>query len=778
MKKKLFGLSKTAAAVRLLGIGLLCFVSCTNILTPPQQEGTGENGQTGSVRISIGNGVPGVRTLLPEAVEFAFYRLTINTVPAGTPITHNIDSGSSATIPLEPGNWTIHVDAYSDPSGDGKAAEGDSETFMVMANETTPVNVTLRALSANGEGTLSVNITGEDVGIDGWLYIYKGPDFDILLDGYPIDHSIGLTQDIPLPAGRYRVAAVIDNVDNDAYQRTFINEVAYIYSNLTTNLNRVITAADFGALTTITGTVSYRENGVDQSDYMIAVFTGPDPRSDRFLDNFYISGSDIPNANQSYDYRLYVPKPDKDITLYFFISGNDGRDFFVDSLFLSANQTTAVKDIRTEHNTITLSGTIAVTGSGNAPPDYISIRAYPENEDSTYPGMVDGDTWEITGIPSDFSGTLGLYVDFEYNGLYYNMKDASWTSGSPTNGIALNIPIVTITGSFTATENGNPLTGSGWDYISAYREERPGSGDFNIYLDGSFNCSWSGDTCTWIFGTVGINPPAEVKIVILIEDSIGGSRKTVTETVTLGIADVTIPPKVYTFNTITLSGTIGTVTVNDQTSDFGLYAYASSESGESFYYDATITGNTWTMSGIPADIGPLTIAIEMWDEQGWYSKDITVWDSGSSPEGISLGDVALTLDPISGTVTTDGTTPLSEGELYVFDVQNTVPNLSDLPIPEGSAWIENGNVSGYSGVSSGYVVVISFGESGVFYYITDGPVSLSSPLNLNLSEMIPIQEDDDGEEPGRDPPPNPPKAEENPNARKTLIPEGFKRERF
>jgi hypothetical protein len=178
----------------------------------------------------------------------------------------------------------------------------------------------------------------------------------------------------------------------------------------------------------------------------------------------------------------------------------------------------------------------------------------------------------------------------------------------------------------------------------------------------------------------------------------------------------------------TLSGTIGTVTVNGQIPDYiNIFAHAS--------YDAwwgTVTGNAWQIS-IPADLsGTLIIAVEVDHDGDWYQKEVYSWTSDSAATGISLGNVSVTLTSIGGTVTTNGTNPLSGGYLLVYGQPVTaVSELYDR-IPLGQAEITNGSFAGQVEGTSGYVVIT---DMETFARITGSAVTLGTTMNLNISAM-------------------------------------------
>ena len=732
MKKRIFGLSKTAAAVQILGMGLLFLISCNNILAP-SLEGESGDGGTGTALVSFGNGVEGARTLLPSSVSFQRYDLTCTPAAGnGSPVSESITSGASVSVKLAAGTWNIHVDGFTSTGGNYyKVAEGDSEPVTISGGQTREVTITLSAVSDAGTGTLSIDISGENGIINyGFLSIYNGHNFDDPVDFYNGEFSdssayiksSGLDLDIPLSPGQYRVAAYLYNHEG---QQAYINEVAYIYSNLTTELVDVVGADDFIDVTRITGTVQYRENGADQSGYTLAVYANPEGTGNSLASTYiYDSGSQ--------SYTLYVPRPDKEVTLYFYISNNSW--FHADDITLTANQASAEKNISVDRSTITLSGTISVTLSDTTLSS-VYLYGYPaEGGGSSYDATVEGGTWTMAGIPSDFSGVLNFQCGFEYNGQWYWVNNVgSWTSGSSTTGIDLSPSLVIVSGSFTAAENGSPLS-DGYVGISPYREESPGSGNFYVYLAGYFNYSWTGGTCTWTYVTAALSPEAQVELRITI-----GSNNDVTESITLGTTDVNIPPRAYTFTFTLLSGSIGTVTVNGQSPGY-VYVYAYTPDGESGL-GGMVNGTAWEIRGIPGDFtGTLTIGVVVEYNGGWYEKEIVSWTSDSSTT-INLGDMSFTLYPISGTVT-KGSLPLDQGWLYLFKTGTLVLSELQNQLPLGNAEITGGSFSDYvlDGMNSAYVVVVVITEGdNDEYYITPSPVTLDDSMNLNIANMNQLQ---------------------------------------
>jgi hypothetical protein len=814
-------------------MGLLLLISCNNILVSPREGSSAGSGETGIALISFGNGVTGARTLFPASVSFQRYDLTIAPVsPTTGPTSYEtILAGSSASIALDPGTWSIHAEAYTDTGGNNKAAEGDSGTFTVIANQTTPVTIDLAAVTGAGSGILSVEISGETNSVInyGYLTIRNGTDFNDLVTFYNGWYDTtyegfspsGLDLDISLPAGQYLVAVELYNA---AGQGAYITELAYIYSNLTTELVESVGAADFADVTVISGTVQYQENGVNQSGYSLTIYTNPEGTG-RSLASIYISTYDTP----PYSYTFHVPRPDTSTTLYFVISHN-GQQSSAGSLALAANQATASKTISLNRNVITLSGTIgAVTVNGNTP-DYVDVHAYVSEGNSyySYNSPVSGNSWAISGIPADFAGTFAIDVGVSYNGSWFSSGTvATWTSGSSTTGIDLgNITFKTLSGTIGAvTVNGNTpddvdiyahasdnnnyyfhnalVSGSNWhilipaDFV----------GTLAIEVVVRYNDSWSyTDVATWTSGSsaTGIDLgnitlktlSGTIDMVTVDGNPVTGSVRVYagasvinnqfysgpvsrgswqllipgdfTGPLALGV-EVEHNDTTYSKNNIaawtsgspsagislgnvsfiTLSGTIGTVTVNGTPADYvAVLAHASG--GNNYYnYGGSVSGNSWRI-GIPADVtGTLIIGVAgVYNDFSYYKDNIATWTSGSPSAGINLENVSISLSPLGGTVTTNGSSPLSEGSLVVLSLSQPPANpayLSDLLAAStilGNAEITGGSFSGYveSGVTSGYVLIALDNGSGPVY-CTPSSAPLGASMSLSIASMLPVVND-------------------------------------
>jgi hypothetical protein len=103
--------------------------------------------------------------------------------------------------------------------------------------------------------------------------------------------------------------------------------------------------------------------------------------------------------------------------------------------------------------------------------------------------------------------------------------------------------------------------------------------------------------------------------------------------------------------------------------------------------------------------------------------------------GIDLGNI--TFSSISGTVTTDGSSPVTGGNLRVFSQPAASVSDFNSQTARGEGQITNGTIlGGYASITSGYVGIYSYDDYST--YITSSPVTLGSSMSFNLSEMTPL----------------------------------------
>ena len=140
---------------------------CLSPLEPPR-EAPAVPGK-GRVAVSIGDAAANgsERTIAPGTGGFTKYTLTFSGPGAHDPV--DINGGSSVTVDLSPGSWTIDALGYTGGAYDA-AAEGSAQV-NVVEGEIAPVAVVMGPKStAAGTGSFSYSITVPE-GASGSLYI-------------------------------------------------------------------------------------------------------------------------------------------------------------------------------------------------------------------------------------------------------------------------------------------------------------------------------------------------------------------------------------------------------------------------------------------------------------------------------------------------------------------------------------------------------------------------------------------------------------------------------
>jgi hypothetical protein len=368
---------------------------------------------------------------------------------------------------------------------------------------------------------------------------------------------------------------------------------------------------------------------------------------------------------------------------------------------------------------IVLSGTVGTVTADGHTPEQVQLYAKTSDDNMYWTFIKDGNDWEIH-LPGNVSVPLDIGVEVFYAGSYYSQNVTTWTSGNSYTGIDLgpvDISMVTLSGTIDpVTVNGNPA-----EYVSIYAEPS----DYSNIFPGSVDT----DSGIWQIGLPsGYSGELTIRIGAYYELTQCQQDAATLMVYGSSVSNINLGNKSF----VTLSGTFGTVTVNGSPPSEGS-VYAKTSDGQR-YWSYGANGSAWRI-GIPGNVlGTLTIGGYVKYGEVWYEKDITTRTfSGSPITGINLGDIAITLKPISGTVTTNGSILLSGGQLYVFDPSG-IPDFNSQPL--GEAEISGGAFSGLvsSDVTTGYVVIFDASNPSVVY-ITQPPVSINSSMSLNLLTM-------------------------------------------
>ncbi|MDR1324871.1 MAG: hypothetical protein LBK00_02405 [Treponema sp.] len=336
---------------------------------------------------------------------------------------------------------------------------------------------------------------------------------------------------------------------------------------------------------------------------------------------------------------------------------------------------------------VTLSGTIGtITVNGAPPSGNIWIQAY--NQDGgNYLGETSvnsqGGAWSIaisstnSNLASATSISFQVQINTGGSWLYHDIPDVTkpYTAGQSISGIELGdvtIAAITLSGTIgTVTVNGAPYSGNMW--IDAYNQNGSYLGGYNTSYSG--NGAWSiviPSTNTNLASTTSISFKVLITNGYNLRQDISDVTKAYTGQSISGIelGDVTIAA-------ITLSGTIGTITVNGAPASGSIWIQAYNQDGNFLGNSENVDsgGGAWSIA-IPSTNTNLasTTSISFQVRINYLSqKTATKTYSGQSISGIELGNVALAAVTLSGTI----------GSITVNDAP-----------PSGDIWISAYNQDG------------------------------------------------------------------------------------
>jgi uncharacterized repeat protein (TIGR02543 family) len=238
MMKKIYG----TIAMLILALAMIALAACSNILDPPQPK---QEAETGTVYIFIDEDSAGdsaaARTLAPPPANFTQY--TASFEGPGTQADVTIAVGSTVSIGLVPGDWTITVTAYN---GANTAAGEGSVTRTVVSNQTVTAAITITPLIVGtGDFRYSVAIPA----VDSATLSLTNMTTNVTTASINLRSAAGssggtATATRNLAAGYYRMNILLEKSGTYAGR----TEVVHIYRGLETTADYVFTDADFAAV--------------------------------------------------------------------------------------------------------------------------------------------------------------------------------------------------------------------------------------------------------------------------------------------------------------------------------------------------------------------------------------------------------------------------------------------------------------------------------------------------------------------------------------------------
>jgi hypothetical protein len=257
-------MEKRVQIISALVAGILVLLAgCSNVLESPGKAPV--PGGKGRVEIRVEDAV---RTALPPET---FDTYTLRFAYTGTEgyIHGDVewDSGT-VSIDLEPGIWTVYVDAYI---GGTVSGTGSAEV-TVSAGTVTPVTIRVKInTAAPVKGTLTYTVSYPDTGhtYEPVTLTVRGASGNAVDDSVPITN--GVEGSLELDPGVYFVGVVI--TDTELRIGVARTSVAHIYGEKETSLTFTIEEEDFIALVPITVTANLTvSDGIAVDRRLIAAY--------------------------------------------------------------------------------------------------------------------------------------------------------------------------------------------------------------------------------------------------------------------------------------------------------------------------------------------------------------------------------------------------------------------------------------------------------------------------------------------------------------------------
>jgi hypothetical protein len=256
--------AQSIAGVAVLLIALLA--SCQNPVDGPK------TATSGTVTITLAGAGSAARSIMPSAPDFSRYALTLQKGET----TQTPDAGGLAvdgvTVQLEPGTWSVTVDAFQELDHDGDAETATQEYKAATAT----ASLTVEAEGSNSVAVQLEPLTGDDApqGVFAWD-ITLPEDVDtaaMSLGTVPaltdLDLTLNANGSAEVAGGVYNLTILLSK---DGLSTSLIEKV-YIYGGLQTTAALDLSDLVFGDEVLIAGTLTITGNGVPESGYVVNAY--------------------------------------------------------------------------------------------------------------------------------------------------------------------------------------------------------------------------------------------------------------------------------------------------------------------------------------------------------------------------------------------------------------------------------------------------------------------------------------------------------------------------
>jgi hypothetical protein len=240
-----------AALFAALAFGALVLTGCSNPVsnrTPQTEEDSPDiPAGFGTIRVSLTQGE--ARTIMPAPVLSDLYLKYWFTKDSLSPEEKSPEGG---VFTLEPGTYTLWVEAFVDSAKTELAADGSSASFVISAGtDLGTVNVALRPIASEGTGSLVFSLTYPVGGAVEYLTLTRiagAETIDLITGVTPSggDPLVFSGEKTGIASGYYQLDV---RIRDGAGAYAGKSETAHIYQNLSAQAVYVFTAEDFSLYT-------------------------------------------------------------------------------------------------------------------------------------------------------------------------------------------------------------------------------------------------------------------------------------------------------------------------------------------------------------------------------------------------------------------------------------------------------------------------------------------------------------------------------------------------
>jgi|GEM_PF-6016693 len=231
---------------RKAGVFSLIFAACLLLFLPGCQGPIGpQDLATGVVSLTIGSGIG--RAIMPEGYTLDDFEVIEVVFTNGGQTVVGTIIGTSVTVDLSVGTWTLTINAYLEDEDEYPAARYVREITVVPGSNNLGTVVLRPIIEGEGEGTFSWVITFGDVDVESGTIVITGGDAPVIVELEDADD--GLWEDfLPLDIGSYWVVVTLTNAEGYVAS---VSMDLHVFQNLESHFYFGFTPENFFGMRTV-----------------------------------------------------------------------------------------------------------------------------------------------------------------------------------------------------------------------------------------------------------------------------------------------------------------------------------------------------------------------------------------------------------------------------------------------------------------------------------------------------------------------------------------------